>query len=149
MRNIRQLDLAILAFAFSPLLLYGQSASTSGNCPPVKAKNKQEALMMEAASHKQGCWVRNPKTGQLVLMSNLSPDKNYKPLALPDTQGVGNSTCRPSWSGTSVKAPVSRLASLDLVGTWAVKSGITGQVSAHLGQEKRQDLMCQHISVTR
>jgi len=35
-----------------------QPAKAGRPCPPVQAKNAEEALMMESASNKIGCWVR-------------------------------------------------------------------------------------------
>jgi hypothetical protein len=52
----------------------------TASCPPVQPRNAQEALMMEGASHKQGCWERNKATGQLVFRSDVSPSRNYKAL---------------------------------------------------------------------
>jgi hypothetical protein len=63
-------------------------------CPQVQAKNAKEALMMEGASDKQGCWSRSAKTGQLVF-TGTSPTA-YKPL-FNDASGSGNTdaTCTP------------------------------------------------------
>jgi hypothetical protein len=63
--------------------LFGQRQPTK-KCSPVTPRNRQEALMMEEASHKNGCWVRDKQTGLLIFLSDQAPNKNYKPLVLPN-----------------------------------------------------------------
>jgi hypothetical protein len=56
---------------------------SAAKCVPVTAKNPQEALMMEASSNKNGCWVREKNldgSDHLVFVSGTTPDKNYKPM---------------------------------------------------------------------
>jgi hypothetical protein len=52
-------------------------------CQPVQARNAQEALMMEAASHREGCWTRDA-SGQLVFINHdETPKTTYKPPVSP------------------------------------------------------------------
>jgi hypothetical protein len=78
--------------AIIPFLIVGPTLlaqTTSNACPPVKAKNAQEALTMEGASNKEGCWVRDPNTGQLVFV-NMGGIK-YKPvLPQPNPAALSN-----------------------------------------------------------
>jgi hypothetical protein len=69
-------------------------------CPAVSAKNPQEALMMETGSNKQGCWVRDKKTGLLMFVNSLAPNKNYKPLVR--TQTTGKPTCDGTGGGPTM-----------------------------------------------
>jgi hypothetical protein len=46
-----------------------QAQKNSGCPPPPVPKNPEEAAMMEAASNKEGCWKRDPKTGQLIFVN--------------------------------------------------------------------------------
>jgi len=56
-------------------------------CPRVIPRNPYEALQMEQASRKSGCWVRLPdgslRQDALGFTSDLAPDKNY-PALVPD-----------------------------------------------------------------
>src|SRR5882672_11718318 len=82
MRLFNLIRMGIYCTVFCAVLAQAQTSSAQAkSCPQVTAKNPQEALMMEQASNKQGCWARDKKTGQLVFLSNLPPNQNYKPLA--------------------------------------------------------------------
>lgn len=73
-------SLAIALFLF---LSEFSMAQTKAKCPPVTAKNTQEALMIEGGGNKEGCWVRDRKTGKLEFVS--TGPANYKPLAPPES----------------------------------------------------------------
>jgi hypothetical protein len=102
------------------------SQSTSKPCPAVTAKNKQEALMMEATTDKKGCWVRN-KGGNLVFVSSASPDSNYKPV-LPNPQ---TNNGRPKLDDPTVGL----VGKGDLAGEWNV--GLT-----YFEIDNGDDLLC-------
>jgi hypothetical protein len=73
-------------------LTLGAAQRTGGGpakCPPIQARNPQEALMMEAASQKAGCWTRGAD-GQLVFVNDKEgPDTANKP---PTAQRSANMT---------------------------------------------------------
>ena len=80
-----------------------RAQTASKPCPPLpKARNTQEAVMMEQSSINSGCWVRNSKTGQLEFVAN-SPTDN-KPILNPRS-----------------KPPPVQLAG-DAVGRWKITS---------------------------
>ena len=59
-------------------------------CPLVTARNPEEAVMMEAAAGKVGCWVRESGTGQLVFVGPTAPIQNHPPYfkTPPGTSGA-------------------------------------------------------------
>jgi hypothetical protein len=57
-----------------------------GSCGLLEASSVQEALTMEAASHKDVCWHR--VDGALIATSDLPPDQNYKPLVSSPVMGM-------------------------------------------------------------
>src|SRR5207253_3044509 len=71
---------SIFGFVFASVVCLAPQLAAATTCPLVVAKNPQEQLMMEAGSNKQGCWVRNPRSGQLYFISDLAPSNGYKPL---------------------------------------------------------------------
>ncbi len=86
-------------------------------CPPVAPKSPQEALMMEAASNKKGCWIRDKRTGLLGFVSDVPPNKNYKPIL--ETPKTSTSGCNPQLKGHGEPS-----GNKDLAGTWEVKLGV-------------------------
>ena len=73
--NAGQMVLYVSSLALLPII----SSAQTTRCPPVTPKNETEALRMEAASNKQGCWQRDPKSGQLFFVGS----GDYKPLIPP------------------------------------------------------------------
>src|SRR5580704_4763250 len=76
---MKRLLLAIGILVVTSPSLRAEPQKNTAPCPPVKAKNAQEATMMEGASDKNGCWSRDAG-GNLVFLGSASPSKNYKPL---------------------------------------------------------------------
>lgn len=85
----------------------GQTASGS-KCPPVKPKNAEEALRIEQSSNKNGCWVRDSTTGQLVFVSSKAPDQNHTPLVKQQSAPTVKPSCQTSSGG----------AGSGITGTW-------------------------------
>jgi hypothetical protein len=76
--------------------------------------------MMEQTNNKQGCWVRDKKTGQIVFVSNRAPDQNYNPiLNIPKS-----SDCKPVLRTGAASAIQGALPGSGLAGTWNVTSGV-------------------------
>jgi hypothetical protein len=112
MRERTEAITIIVGLSFG-LFVSAQSAST--NCPPVTPRNPAEALQMEQSSNKTGCWVRQKKSdgsdGNLVFVSKLRPDQNFKPQTMiPTTEGVAKWNL--SGMSTTPKGPN------DLAGIW-------------------------------
>jgi hypothetical protein len=111
-------------FAFASVMaLTSVSVFAQGNatqCPKVAPKSPQEVVMMAAGSNKQGCWVRDKHTGQLVFISNLSPNQSYKPLWDP-SQAAG---CKPVLRTGATPGMSALLPGTGLAGTWKSTSGV-------------------------
>lgn len=106
MALLKTIPLCVLsAIVFSVLTCQSQTTSQS-KCPAVKAKNPQEALMMETGSNKQGCWVRDRKSGLLMFVTTVDPKTNYKPMVQTPTSG------KPTCDGTKSDATI--------LGNWLV-----------------------------
>src|SRR5260370_35433713 len=76
---VKQVIQLAAVFVFFSCGARAQTQKITSNCAPVAAKNQQEALMMEGASDKNGCWSRD-RNGHLVFLSEAPPSKNYNPL---------------------------------------------------------------------
>jgi hypothetical protein len=72
-------DLGMAAMVLPGAVYFVPPPAFSAGCAPVVARNDYERTIMEASSDKQGCWVRGDD-GQLYFLSDLAPDKGYKPL---------------------------------------------------------------------
>src|ERR1019366_7163535 len=122
MATIRSLPLPALGLFISaffwPGLLAAQTAAKK--CAPITPKNPQEAVMMEQTGNKQGCWVRDKKTGQLVFVSSLAPNQNYNAiLNIPKSSG-----CKPVLRSGSGSAIAGALPGGTLAGAWNITSGV-------------------------
>lgn len=117
-KGFRILAVSLALFTLD-LVVWAQTTS-GAKCPPVTPKNPQEAVMMVQTSNKQGCWVRDKKTSQLVFLSNLAPAQNYNPiLNIPKSSG-----CKPLLRTGPASAIQSALPGSGLAGTWNVTSGV-------------------------
>jgi hypothetical protein len=101
---------AVLFLAFTAAG-WAQAQKSSEACPPVKAKNSQEALKMEGASNKKGCWKRE-KNGNLVFVGTSGPTEDYKPLLADTPEGTNHRRVDPT---------VGLVGSGDLAGEWRVQ----------------------------
>src|SRR4051812_36788017 len=82
---------ASISLLFMTYSLALAQSSPRRKCPAVQAANPQEALMMEAASTKEGCWERLPD-GLLVFISDKAPDKNGKPVLKSNSSATKGKT---------------------------------------------------------
>ena len=82
---VPKLTVVLVASALMSCVVVAPTLAQTGagaRCVAVKARNVQEAVMMEAASHRKGCWTRTAK-GQLVFISSELPTKGYKAPSRP------------------------------------------------------------------
>jgi len=91
----------VTAMHFLLFVAPAYSQNSSKPCAAVTPKNKQEALMMETASDKKGCWVRDTN-GNLAFVSSVSPESNYKPVIPNPTITKGR---RHRWGHLASPAP--------------------------------------------
>ncbi|SRR5579859_4907140 len=113
--------------------------SSARKCPPVQAKNPEEAVMMESSSNKNGCWARDPASGQLVFLSDLAPDKNYVPMMEQPPPGT-----KPVCSARRPGAPAN-----DLSGTWLVTVRCVSHCDAHPGASPEELQMLETVTISR
>ena len=95
------------------------SSVAQTKCPPVTARNAQEALRIEQTDNKNGCWVRDA-SDQLVFVSDLAPNRNYKAiLNVPKSSG-----CNPVLRSRLAPGFQNPQSAGGLAGTWNVTAGV-------------------------
>jgi hypothetical protein len=132
----------MLIFLSATMMISGNSqlgTSAAKKCPPVMPKNRQEALMMESSSNKKGCWARDKDSGQLVFLSDQSPDRNYLPMMEAPQPGV-KPVCRVRQQGAAPN---------DFTGTWLVSFKCVHECSPVPGVAPEDQQMLQTVTVHR